>query len=80
MGANEAVQVIRVDNPLGATTFTGEFVTVGDLEDVGGIFGFPALRDKISNLGISREIPESIYSSYYYFIFVLTILYSVKNY
>jgi hypothetical protein len=44
-GANEAVQVIRVDNPLGAVAFTGEFVTVGDLEDVGGVYGFPPLPD-----------------------------------
>ncbi|MCB1183959.1 T9SS type A sorting domain-containing protein [bacterium] len=44
-GNPEAVQVIRVDDPLGAPTFTGEFVTVGDIEDVGGVFGFPALPD-----------------------------------
>lgn len=44
-GQPEAVQVIRVDNPLGSPVFTGEFVTVGDLEDVGGAFGFPGIPD-----------------------------------
>jgi hypothetical protein len=44
-GANEAVQIIRVDNPLGTPSFTGQFVDVGDLEDVGGIYGFPAIPD-----------------------------------
>ncbi len=44
-GQPEAVEVIRVDDPLGSPTFTGEFVTVGDLEDVGGAFGFPPLPD-----------------------------------
>jgi hypothetical protein len=44
-GAQEAVQIIRIDNPLGAVSFTGEFVFVGDLEDVGGGFGFPAIPD-----------------------------------
>ncbi len=45
VGGNEALEVIRVDDPLGTPTFTGEFVVVGDLEDVGGAFGFPALPD-----------------------------------
>jgi hypothetical protein len=44
-GGLEAICVIRVDNPTGAVTFTQEFTTVGDLEDVGGVFGFPALVD-----------------------------------
>jgi hypothetical protein len=48
-GAIEWVQVIRVDNPLGATTFTGEIVNVGDLEDVGGIYGFPNIPDAPQN-------------------------------
>ncbi len=39
-GADEFVQVIRVDNPLGSPTFTGQFVNVGDLEDVGGASDF----------------------------------------
>jgi hypothetical protein len=45
VGGNEAVQIIRVNNPLGAVSFTGEFVFVGDIEDVGGVFGFPPLPD-----------------------------------
>ncbi len=32
-GRNEAVQVVRVNNPLGSTTFTHRFVLVGDIED-----------------------------------------------
>ena len=44
-GASEFVQVIRVDNPLAGPTFTGEFVNVGDLENVGGVYGFPNLPD-----------------------------------
>jgi hypothetical protein len=44
-GASEFVQVIRVDNPVAVPTFTGEFVNVGDLENVGGVYGFPALPD-----------------------------------
>jgi hypothetical protein len=44
-GGNELVQIIRVDNPLGAVTFTAELVDVGDLEDVGGVYGFPNIPD-----------------------------------
>jgi hypothetical protein len=44
-GGSEWVQIIRVDNPLGAATFSGQFVNVGDLENVGGIYGFPAIPD-----------------------------------
>ena len=43
-GALESVQVVRVDDPLGASggpVFTQELVTVGDIADVGGAFGFP---------------------------------------
>ena len=40
-GGLEAIFVMRVNDPLGATSFTQEFVTVADLEDVGGVFGFP---------------------------------------
>lgn len=45
VAAPEFAQVVRVDAPLGAVTFTQEFVSVGDLEDVGGGFGFPAMPD-----------------------------------
>ena len=44
-GANESVQVIRVDNPLSSPTFTGQWVSVGDLENVGGTYGFPNIPD-----------------------------------
>lgn len=44
-GAAEFVQVIRVDNPVFGATFTGEFVNVGELENVGGVYGFPAIPD-----------------------------------
>jgi hypothetical protein len=47
-GMPEAVQVITVDDPLGSgggPFFTHEFVTIGDIEDVGGVFGFPPLDD-----------------------------------
>lgn len=39
-GVDEFVQIVRVDNPLGATTFAQQFVNVGNLET-----GFPALPD-----------------------------------
>ena len=45
LGNPEALIVIRVNNPLGAVTFTPEFVTIGDIEDIGGAFGFPGLAD-----------------------------------
>ncbi|MDX2473384.1 MAG: FlgD immunoglobulin-like domain containing protein [Candidatus Krumholzibacteria bacterium] len=48
-GQPEALEVIRIDNPLGAPTFTGEFVFVGDLEDIGGVFGFPGIPDAPQN-------------------------------
>ncbi len=45
-GGTESIQVIRVDDPLGSPTFVGpEFVSMGDIEDVGGPFGFPDLPD-----------------------------------
>jgi hypothetical protein len=44
-GALEAVQVVRVDNPTGAVSFTQEYVNVSDLEDIGGAFGWPNLPD-----------------------------------
>jgi hypothetical protein len=47
-GAPEAIQVITIDDPLGdlgGPFFTGEFVELGDIENVGGICGFPALAD-----------------------------------
>ncbi len=44
-GQPEAIEVIRVDDPLGSPTFSGEFVDVGDLEDVGGTFGWPDIPD-----------------------------------
>jgi hypothetical protein len=47
-GAPEAVQIVTVDDPLGeegGPFFTQEFVIVGDIEDVGGSFGFPSLPD-----------------------------------
>jgi hypothetical protein len=44
-GGQEAVQIIRVDNPLPTPSFSQQFVFVGDIEDVGGSFGFPDLPD-----------------------------------
>ncbi len=47
-GAPETIQVVTVDDPLGnagGPFFIQEFVVVGDIEDLGGIFGFPALPD-----------------------------------
>lgn len=35
-GVTEAVQVVRVDDPLGTPTFTQEFVDFGDVEDFSG--------------------------------------------
>jgi hypothetical protein len=43
--APEFVQVVRVDAPLGAVSFAREYVSIGDLEDLGGGFGFPDLPD-----------------------------------
>ncbi len=47
-GAPEAIQVITIDDPLGAAGgpfFAGEFVVLGDIENVGGSCSFPALAD-----------------------------------
>ena len=42
-GGTEFVQVMRVDDPLGTPAFIHQFVNVGDIEDVCGVFGFPDL-------------------------------------
>jgi len=47
-GGVEAAQVITIDDPLGANGgpfFSGEFVVIGDIENVGGGCSFPALSD-----------------------------------
>lgn len=54
-GQPESLLVIRIDDPLGATAFTAAFVDVGDIEDLGGVFGFPALPDA-PQLGTSEQI------------------------
>ena len=42
-GLDEYVQVVRVDNPLGATTFTQDFINIGNLESFppGGLLDAP---------------------------------------
>ncbi len=37
-GTNESVQVVRVDNPLGAPSFTRQFVPVGDIDNTAAAF------------------------------------------
>ncbi len=44
-GQPESLLVIRVDDPIGAVAFTAAFVDVGDIEDVGGEFGWPPVPD-----------------------------------
>jgi hypothetical protein len=45
-GGQEAVQVIRVNNPLGSPTFTLDVpLFVGDIENIGGSYGSPVLTD-----------------------------------
>jgi hypothetical protein len=47
-GANEGVQITRVDDPLGTAGgpyFNIQAVVVGDIEDVGGTYGWPDLPD-----------------------------------
>jgi hypothetical protein len=44
-GSNEFIYIIRVNDPLGTPTFTDNLVDIGDIEDVGGSFGFPELED-----------------------------------
>ncbi len=41
----EALVVIRVDDPLGVPSFSGAFVDIGDIEDIGGKYDWPALPD-----------------------------------
>ena len=55
VGGSEAIQVIRVDDPLGSPSFSAETVIIGDIEDVGGPFGFPPLVDAPQS-GSSTEI------------------------
>jgi hypothetical protein len=45
VAAPEFAQVVRVNAPLGAVSFVQEFVNIGDIENVGGGFGFPPLLD-----------------------------------
>ncbi|MFQ6093953.1 MAG: putative Ig domain-containing protein, partial [bacterium] len=54
-GGLESLLVIRVDDPLGAPTFTADFVDFGDIEDIGGAFGWPDLPDA-PQLGTSTDI------------------------
>jgi hypothetical protein len=49
-GVDEYVQVVRVDNPLGATTFTQEFINIGNLED------FPGALPDAPQAGTTRLI------------------------
>ena len=47
-GQPEAFQVVTVDDPVGnvgGPFFSQQFVILPDIEDVGGIFGFPSLPD-----------------------------------
>ena len=57
-GALEFVAVIGITDPLGlggGPFFTSQFVSCGDIEDVGGIFGWPALTDA-PQLGTATRI------------------------
>ena len=45
----DQVEIKMLDNPLSSPTFTGQLVDVGDLEDVGGVFGFPNIPDAPQN-------------------------------
>lgn len=59
-GGDEFIQVVRVDDPLGTPTFTHEFVNIGDIEDVGGVFDFPDLPDAPqSGTGTLIEVNDS---------------------
>ena len=46
-GAAEALQLVRLDDPIGpgTPTFAPSFAVLADIEDVGGGFGFPPLPD-----------------------------------
>jgi len=44
-GGLETNFVIQVDDPVGAPVFTQQWVDCGDISDIGGGFGFPALPD-----------------------------------
>lgn len=50
-GGDEFVQLIRVQNPLAGPTFSAQLVNVGDIENVGGVYGFPPLPDAPQNGG-----------------------------
>ncbi len=57
-GASEFVSVIEIADPLGGSGgpfFTNQFVSVGDIEDVGGAFGWPALPDA-PQFGTTRTV------------------------
>jgi hypothetical protein len=45
LGGAEFVQIVRVDSPLSSPTFVQSFLSVGDIEDIGGSLGFPDLPD-----------------------------------
>jgi hypothetical protein len=44
-GGNEFINVIRIDNPLTSPSFHQNFVSLGDISNVGGNFGFSELED-----------------------------------
>jgi hypothetical protein len=59
-GTDEFVQIVRVDDPLGTPTFTQEFINIGNIENVGGAFGFPDLPDAPqSGTGVLIEVNDS---------------------
>ena len=53
-GVDEAVQVVRVDDPLGTPKFTQEFVFVGDIDDT-SVFPLPDAPQLGSDLGIETN-------------------------
>jgi hypothetical protein len=61
-GVSEYIQVIRVDDPFTSppTFSAAEFVPLGDIENVGGPFGFPPLPDAPqSGSGTEIEVNDS---------------------
>lgn len=44
-GASEAALAIYIEDPLGSITFTSHLVALGDIENVGGVFGWSSLPD-----------------------------------